>query len=117
MELQPRTIRVPGLAPGGPLEFEVLADDTIIGPAIENGGWEEHETALYRAHLEPGALVVDLGANVGWYSVRAILAGCEVHAFEPVPGIADMTVRYCTLSLPTPNAVTPRTGVWFGMFA
>lgn len=93
MELQPRTIRVPGLVPGRPLEFEVLADDTIIGPAIENGGWEEHETALYRAHLEPGALVVDLGANVGWYSVLAILAGCEVHAFEPVPGIADIAER------------------------
>lgn len=75
------------------LEFEVLAADTIIGPAIERGVWEEHETRLFRAHLAPGARVVDLGANVGWFTAHAVLAGCEVHAFEPVPWIADVLER------------------------
>ncbi len=93
MDLRPRTVRVPGLAGGRGLDFDVLADDSIIGPAIERGAWEEHETALFLAHLRPGDRVVDLGANVGWYSVLAILAGCEVHAFEPVPAIADVAER------------------------
>ena len=75
------------------IEFEVLAEDSIVGPAIERGGWEEHETRLFRAHLEPGARVLDLGANVGWYSALAVLAGCEVHAFEPVPAIAAVCRR------------------------
>jgi FkbM family methyltransferase len=75
------------------LEFEVLAADTIIGPAIDRGVWEEHETRLFRAHLAPGARVLDLGANVGWFTVHAVLAGCEVHAFEPVPWIADVLER------------------------
>jgi FkbM family methyltransferase len=75
------------------LDFEVLEGDAIIGPAIERGAWEEHETRLFRAHLEPGARVLDLGANVGWFAVLAILAGCEVHAFEPVPHIADVCER------------------------
>jgi FkbM family methyltransferase len=75
------------------MDFEILADDAVIGPSIERGGWEEHETALFRAHLRPGCKVVDLGANVGWFAVQAILAGAEVHAFEPVPFIADVCER------------------------
>jgi len=93
MKLESRTLRVPGLVPGKEIEFDVLSDDAVIGPAIENGLWEEHETELFRAHLRPGDKVVDLGANVGWYSVLAVLAGCEVHAFEPVPGIAEIAER------------------------
>ncbi|MEM7307214.1 MAG: FkbM family methyltransferase [Planctomycetota bacterium] len=93
MDLRPRTISVPGLAHGKDLDFDVLEGDTVIGPAIESGAWEEHETALFRAHLRPGDRVVDLGANVGWYAVLAILAGCEVHAFEPVPAIAAVAER------------------------
>ena len=74
-------------------EFEVLADDSIIGPAIERGSWADHETFLFRAHVKPGCRVVDLGANVGWFAVQAILAGAEVHAFEPVPALADICER------------------------
>ena len=89
METQTKTVPVPSLG----LEFEILADDTIIGPAIETGSWEDHETALFRAHLRPGSRVVDLGANIGWFAVQAIRAGAEVDAFEPVPFIADVAER------------------------
>jgi FkbM family methyltransferase len=89
MEQATRTVR---LVSAG-IDFEVLADDALIGPAIERGAWEEHETRLFRAHLAPGARVVDLGANVGWFTVAAVLAGSEVHAFEPVPWIADVLER------------------------
>jgi len=89
MENATRTVKLRGSG----LDFEVLTGDTIIGPAIERGAWEEHETRLFLAHLRPGARVVDLGANVGWFTVHAMLAGCEVHAFEPVPWIADVLER------------------------
>lgn len=75
------------------MDFEVLADDSIIGPAIEQGSWADHETFLFRAHVSAGTRVVDLGANVGWFAVQGILAGAEVHAFEPVRGIADICER------------------------
>lgn len=75
------------------LEFEVLVGDAIIGPAIERGSWADHETLLFRRNVKPGDRVLDLGANVGWFAVAAILAGAEVHAFEPVPGIADLAQR------------------------
>ena len=89
MALATRTVRPHGLG----IELEILEGDSIVGPSIERGGWEEHETRLFRAHLRPGSRVLDLGANVGWYSVLAILAGCEVHAFEPVPDIAAVCRR------------------------
>lgn len=89
MQTATRTVKLHGSG----LDFEVLADDTIIGPAIQRGVWEEHETRLFLAHLAPGARVVDLGANVGWFTAHAVLAGCEVHAFEPVPWIADVLER------------------------
>ena len=89
MPVSTRTVRPAGL----PIELEILEGDSIVGPSIERGGWEEHETWLFRAHLRPGARVLDLGANVGWYSVLAVLAGCDVHAFEPVPEIAAVCRR------------------------
>ncbi|MDF1799128.1 MAG: FkbM family methyltransferase [Planctomycetota bacterium] len=92
MDFTPKTVHVSTLGPAG-MDFDILADDTIIGPSIANGAWEDHETTLFNAHLKPGARVLDLGANVGWFAVQAILAGCEVHAFEPVPGIAALTER------------------------
>jgi FkbM family methyltransferase len=93
MNAETRVVRPPGLGPGLQLELEVLAGDSIVGPGIERGTWEPHETRLFRAHLARGARVLDLGANVGWYSVLAVLAGCEVHAFEPVPHVAAVCRR------------------------
>lgn len=89
MAFETRIVRSPAL----PCEFEVLADDTVIGPAIERGGWEDHETNLYRAHLRPGARALDLGANIGWFAVQGVLAGAQVDSFEPVPAIAAIARR------------------------
>jgi len=50
--------------------------------------------------------VVDLGANVGWFAVQGILAGAEVVAFEPVPGIADV----CHTNIERANALGPGEG-------
>ena len=99
MELRTRRVRPQALG----LEFEILEDDAVIGPAIEQGGWEAHESALFRAHLRPGARVLDLGANIGWFSCLAVLAGAQVHAFEPVPWIAEV----CARNLERANAIGP----------
>lgn len=90
MEFPTKVVRVPF---GGGLDFEILADDAIIGPSIERGDWAGDEVALMLAHVEPGSRVVDLGANVGWFAMRAVLAGAEVDAFEPVPAIAAIARR------------------------
>ncbi len=89
MSAPTRTVRPQRLG----IDFEVLAGDSILGPAIERGSWADHETDLMLAHLRPGMRVLDLGANIGWFSSAAVLAGCEVHAFEPVPDIAEVCER------------------------
>ena len=50
------------------------------------GTWEEPETRFMRDTLRPGQVVVDVGANIGWFSLVA--SECvgptgRVHAFEP----------------------------------
>lgn len=50
--------------------------------------WEAPETAFVRAILRPGDIAVDVGANVGIFTLiaaHAVGAGGQVHAFEPVP--------------------------------
>lgn len=50
--------------------------------------FEPYETRMVRAYLQPGMTVVDVGANVGYYTLMAAsLVGEEgqVHAFEPSP--------------------------------
>lgn len=57
------------------------------------GMWEPDTTHWLTEHLRPGDVVVDIGANIGYFSLLA--ATCvgptgRVLAFEPVPSIADM---------------------------
>jgi FkbM family methyltransferase len=64
--------------------------DSYISRQIEEAGvWEPVESALVAQLLRPGDVFVDLGANIGYYTVLAALA-CgprgTVHAFEPEPG-------------------------------
>ena len=89
MHFATRTVPVASLG----LEFEVLEGDEFIGPAIAAGSWADEETRLFRAHVDASSRAVDLGANVGWFSVQAVLAGAEVDAFEPVPEIAAICQR------------------------
>lgn len=73
--------------------FEVPAD---MAWAFEGGEWVEGDvTKLFdelMADTATGA-VYDVGANCGWFSVRAARAGRPVRAFEPVPTTADFAER------------------------
>jgi FkbM family methyltransferase len=57
------------------------------------GDLEPRVSYLAKKLLRPGDNVLDIGANVGWFSIvasNAIGPGGSVHAFEPQPGIAAM---------------------------
>lgn len=82
------------------------------------GRWEETETKLFRSIVRPGMTVVDIGANVGYYTLLAAkLAGPagRVYAFEPGPenfrllrrNVAENGYRNVTL---VPQAVSSRSG-------
>lgn len=74
--------------------------DTIISESIRNSRvWAQAETRLFRELLKPGMVVVDVGANIGYFSLLAsTLVGPDgrVHAFEPDPvnyGLLKKSVR------------------------
>ena len=69
-------------------EFSFDIRDKAVGWTLARGGWEDAETQFVKFILKPGDTVVDVGANLGWYSVvgaRAVGPGGRVLAFEPIP--------------------------------
>jgi FkbM family methyltransferase len=73
------------------VEMEVALDDLVGRTLYLNGVFEPMGTAAARALVEPGAVVFDVGAHVGYYSLLfSRLAGPRglVQAFEPVPETA-----------------------------
>lgn len=49
------------------------------------GDYDSSNISALRQFVQPGAAVLDVGANVGCYTVPLAKAGAYVHAFEPVP--------------------------------
>ena len=63
-------------------------DDFISRVILENGVWEPGTWAAVRRHLASGATFVDVGAHIGYYSLKAaLLVGPAGHviAVEPNP--------------------------------
>lgn len=64
---------------------------------------EKREQQLFRRFLRPGMTIVDIGANVGFYTVhfsRLVQAGGAVYAFEPDPfGSGILRDRLRTLAV------------------
>lgn len=69
------------------LTVEIDTADSIIGPhLVKDGIWEPFEVSLFEDSITPGMVVVDIGANLGYYTLRAARAvGSQgrVIAFEP----------------------------------
>ena len=69
--------------------------DMCISRTVARGGaWEPALSGAMRrtlfAHRAERARLIDIGANIGFYTLAAGAAGFEVHAFEPVPRNAAM---------------------------
>ena len=86
-----------------PLEGFKLAvhqHDIIISESIRQSRvWAQAETRLFRELITPGMVVIDVGANIGYFSLLASMLvgpGGQVHAFEPDPvnfGLLKKNVR------------------------
>ncbi|MHA7816840.1 MAG: FkbM family methyltransferase [Pseudohaliea sp.] len=99
-------------SPPGPLRLRLhpAGTDLVSDRLREARCWEPFETRLCLALMSPGACCVDVGANLGYFTVLAAAQagpGGRVYAFEPDPanfallsanvalnGLADR----CTLS-------------------
>ena len=73
----------------------ILADGFILGVPSEEWGlamylsqtghFEAGSEQFFEACLRPGMTVLDLGANLGMYTLRALRKGCRVFSYEPTP--------------------------------
>ena len=60
---------------------------------LTEGKYEEEEIRLFRRLLKPGILILDIGANYGYYSIGAapyVRPGGRIIGFEPNPHIHDL---------------------------
>lgn len=85
--------------------------DSLLAPwLLLDGLWESHMTGWMHDALRPGDTFVDVGANIGYYSVLAGLrvgTGGRVIAVEAHPGLATLLRRNVTI-----NGLHGRTTVW-----
>lgn len=66
--------------------------DFSVATGILRDDWQRDETNFLLSILEPGDCFIDVGANVGWFTLlaaHAVGASGEVHAFEPRSDIHD----------------------------
>ena len=67
---------------------EILCDvaDAAVTPGLRSGEYERHLTAVFERYCTPGMTVVDVGANLGYYSLLAsklVGSSGRVVALEP----------------------------------
>jgi FkbM family methyltransferase len=70
----------------GGVELLCDAADAAVTPGLRSGEYEPHLTAVFERYCTPGMTVVDVGANLGYYSLLAsklVGAAGRVVALEP----------------------------------
>lgn len=98
---EPVTLRIPNLP--APLQMHVHGEqDAFVSRRIrEEGIWEPYETSLLLSILGPGDVFVDVGANIGYFSLLAasvVGEGGTVFAFEPDPDNFSLLQRNIALN-------------------
>ena len=90
-----RAARPSKLTPDGPRLF-VNLQDYVIGVQTVLGIYEQEEIALVQRLVQPGHHVIDIGANIGVFTVtlaQSVGATGRVYAFEPIPHLAALLFR------------------------
>jgi len=68
------------------LKLYLNPSDPVLSPSVALGIYENHEREVFRQFCKPGAIVVDVGANVGLYTLIAasqVGRNGKVIAIEP----------------------------------
>lgn len=67
-------------------------DVHVSGSIVRGGAWEPHlvNFMLSRLRATPNSTLLDIGGNIGFYTLAAARAGFPVDVFEPVPRNAVM---------------------------
>ena len=102
-------------------EWKMAVDmsDTSLSQALAIAGvWEPGVTALLRRIVKPGMVVIDVGANIGYFTIlcsRLVGIGGKVYAFEPESKnfnalCNNLTLNQCSNVVVTQKAVSDTEG-------
>lgn len=76
--------------------LELDQSDPVASGAIALGVYERYESELFRSKIKPGMTIIDIGANLGYYTaIASRLAGERglVVGFEPEPNFFKLLSR------------------------
>ena len=79
-------LRIPGIHPPLRMQVHQATDVHVSAAIVASGVWERQETQFLQAVLRPGDVFVDVGANIGYFSLlasRLVGEAGAVLAFEP----------------------------------
>lgn len=74
------------------LKLKVNSHSVLAKPLYTNFGFEFEERKALKYLIKPGMIVLDIGANIGFYSIifaKLVGNSGKVFSFEPYPFIAD----------------------------
>ena len=77
---------------GKEMKVKVNIDEWIQQQIYFFGSWDEPGTNFIKNHLKKEDIFIDIGANIGSYSLIAselVGEGGSVHAFEPIAGVYE----------------------------
>lgn len=75
--------------------------DRYVSHGCLNDNWEPSETDFFVSRLREGDTVLDIGANIGWFSLVAskhIGPTGSIHSFEPRPQTSKMLAKTISLN-------------------
>lgn len=95
-----------------------LTDVVVARSLVTSGEWEQYETLIFSKTVEEGMVVVDIGANIGHYTLEAarrVGKTGKVFAFEPEPHNFSLLCRNIEANgyqnvVPVQMALSNRTG-------
>lgn len=70
--------------------------DRYVSHGCLHDNWEPEETSFFASRLRAADVVLDIGANIGWFSLlsaKHIGGNGRIHSFEPRPETARMLKR------------------------
>ncbi|ARN74941.1 FkbM family methyltransferase [Oceanicoccus sagamiensis] len=94
-------LSIPGLDSSLRMLVHGEAEELVSRQIKAQGIWEPGETALLMHFLQPGHVFIDIGANIGYFTVLAAqLVGeqGQVIAFEPDPDNFSLLQKNCRLN-------------------
>jgi FkbM family methyltransferase len=96
------------LVPKGTVLIEVQGNkmyvdskDKAVAVPLLIDSYETYETALFNREIRENMVVVDIGANIGYYSLiagRLVGNGGKVYAFEPEPANYQTLIRHIQIN-------------------